>query len=257
MKTVFSRISGIALVAATLALSGCLSESSQAEAVKQQRAAAPVPAPAVAPTSRTAPAPPPQTQQNPAQRPVATFREGFEYTVLSPPIPTNVAPGQSEVTELFWYGCPHCLALEGTMNRFQQTKPANVVFQRVPATLTPRWAYHAKLFYVGKMLDPAGQKGVHGKIFNALQVQRRTINTDDAMIRFFTEQGFTEDQVKGALNSMEMRAMLARSDEVGSMSHADSVPTIIVNGKYLTSPSKVGSEEKLLQVIDYLSKLPH
>ncbi len=255
MKTVFSRVSGIVL-AATLVLSGCLSESSQAEAVRQQHAVTPAPAPAVAPASL--PAPPPQQQApHPIQQPAAVFREGIEYTIVSPPIPSNVAPGQTEVTELFWYGCPHCFALEPAMNKFQQTKPANVVFERVPATLTPRWAYHARLYYVGKMLDPTGQRGLHSKIFNALQVQRRTISTDDALIRFFTEQGFTEDQVKGALNSMEMRTMLARSDEVGNMSKADSVPTIIVNGKYLTSPSKVGSEDKLLQVISYLSKLPH
>ncbi len=48
--------------------------------------------------------------------------------------------------------------------------------------------------------------------------------------------------------------MMARADEVGTKSKADSVPVVIINGKYRTSPSMVGSEEKLLQVIDYLVK---
>ncbi|WP_245536633.1 hypothetical protein [Thiothrix nivea] len=48
--------------------------------------------------------------------------------------------------------------------------------------------------------------------------------------------------------------MMSRADEVGKLSKADSVPVIIVNGKYRTSPSMVGNEEKLLQVIDYLVK---
>ena len=178
---------------------------------------------------------------------------GQQYVELKSPVPVS-KPGKVEVVALFWYGCPHCYSLEPTIQRYLQTKPENVVFQQVPATLSPRWAYHAKLFYVGKMLDPTGEKHVHTKIFEALQKQRRQINSDDAMIRFFGEQGFAPEQVTKALQSMEMQAMLARSDEVGKGSKADSVPVIIVNGKYMTSPSKVGSEETLLQVINYLTK---
>lgn len=182
------------------------------------------------------------------------FKEGTHYVTLSPTIPTQAPEGKVEVVDLFWYGCPHCYSLEPTIEKFLSQKPDNVVFQRVHATLSPRWEYHAKLFYVGQMLDTDGSKNIHIKIFEALQKQRRRINDDDAMIRFFSELGFTEEQVKGALNSMEMKTMMARAKEVGEKSKADSVPVIIVNGKYRTSPSMVGSEETLLQVVDYLVK---
>lgn len=190
----------------------------------------------------------------PAASQAQDFKEGTHYVTLSPTISTQTTDGKVEIVELFWYGCPHCYALEPTIEKFLSQKPDNVVFQRVPATLSPRWEYHAKLFYVGKMLDPDGAKNVHTKIFEALQKQRRKINDDDAMTRFFTELGFTADQVSKALNSMEMKTLMARSKEVGEASKADSVPMIIVNGKYRTSPSMVGSEETLLQVIDYLVK---
>ncbi|MGB3917531.1 MAG: thiol:disulfide interchange protein DsbA/DsbL [Thiothrix litoralis] len=182
------------------------------------------------------------------------FKEGTQYVTISPAIPTQAPAGKVEVTELFWYGCPHCYSMEPTINAFLSKKPDNVVFQRVPATLSPRWVYHAKLFYVGQMLDPDGAKHVHTKIFEAIQKQRRQINDDASMTRFFVELGFSADQVKNALNSMEMKAMMARADEVGTKSKADSVPVIIVNGKYRTSPSMVSSEDKLLQVINYLVK---
>ncbi len=182
------------------------------------------------------------------------FKQGEHYTVIANPIPTNAPEGKVDVTELFWYGCPHCFALEPTIEKFLKNKPENIVFQRVPATLSPRWAYHARLFYVGQMLDPNGEKHIHTKIFEAIQKQHRRIDNDDALMRFFTDNGFSTEQVRNVLSSMEMMANLARADEIGSKSGADSVPTIIVNGKYMTSPSMVGSEEKLLQVIDYLSK---
>lgn len=202
------------MMAALFALTGCIPESSQAE----------------------------------------EFKDGTHYVTLSPAITTQAPTGKVEVVDLFWYGCPHCYALEPTIEKFLSQKPANVVFQRVPATLSPRWEYHAKLFYVGQMLDPDGVKKVHTKIFEALQKQRRKIDNDEAMTRFFTELGFTADQVKNALNSMEMKTMMARATDIGVKSKADSVPVIIVNGKYRTSPSMVGSEEKLLQVVDYLVK---
>jgi len=215
MKHMFGRAFSVLLLA-LVALSGCLSQSSQAD---------------------------------------TTFKEGVQYSLIKPPIPSEVPAGKVEVTELFWYGCPHCYALEPTIQKFLSEKPSDVDFVRVPATLSPRWAFHAKLYYVGQLLDPKGDKHLHSKIFDALQKQRRNINTDDALVRFFTDQGFNADQVKGALNSMEMKAMMARADEVGLKSGADSVPTLIVNGKYLTSPSMAGGEEKLLQTVNYLVKL--
>lgn len=213
MKRTLSHTLGF-MMAALFALTGCISEASQAQ----------------------------------------EFKEGAHYVTLPATIPTQAAEGKVEVVDLFWYGCPHCYSLEPTIEKFLSKKPDNVVFQRVPATLSPRWEYHAKLFYVGQMLDADGSKHVHLKIFEALQKQRRKINDDDAMTRFFTELGFTADQVKSALNSMEMKTMMARAKEVGEKSKADSVPVIIVNGKYRTSPSMVGNEETLLQVVDYLVK---
>ncbi|MGL4185288.1 MAG: thiol:disulfide interchange protein DsbA/DsbL [Thiotrichaceae bacterium] len=200
------------MLAAVLALSGCKPETSQAE----------------------------------------EFKEGVYYGRINPPVPTQVGPNRVEVDELFWYGCPHCADLEPTIDKFLQTKPANVDFQRVPATISSRWRYHAVLYYVGKMLDPTGEKQLHKKTFDAIQKQRRRIDNDDALRRFFTEQGYSLDKINGALNSMEMKAAMARADEIGQKSGADSVPMIIINGKYITSPSMAG--DKLLPVVNYLIK---
>lgn len=214
MKQMFSRMFGVMLMA-LVTLTGCLSESSQAD---------------------------------------EEIVEGKQYTVINPPIPTQAAAGQVEVTEMFWYGCPHCYDLEPTINKFLAEKPANVTFQRVPATLSPRWAFHAKLFYVGQMLDPMGAQNVHVKIFEALQKQRRRIDTDEALVRFFTDLGYTPDKINGALQSMEMNAMLARSNDIGKQSKADSVPVFIINGKYLTSPSMTGGEEQFINTVKSLVK---
>lgn len=182
------------------------------------------------------------------------FQEGKHFVTIANPITPQVDAGKIEVTELFWYACPHCYTLEPTIEKFRANKPEHIEFEQVPATLSPRWRFHAKLFYVAQLLDPNGEKGLHLKIFEAIQKQRRKISNEDAMQRFFTGLGFSEAEVKNAYNSMEMNALLARADEVGAKSGADSVPSIIVHGKYRTSPSMAGSEEKLLKVISYLAQ---
>ena len=56
---------------------------------------------------------------------------GQEYDVIAPPIAT-ADPKRIEVMELFFYGCPHCFALEPDVVAWTKTLPKNVYFRRVP-----------------------------------------------------------------------------------------------------------------------------
>ena len=59
-------------------------------------------------------------------------------TLLNPPQPTD-GGGKIEVIEFFWYGCPHCYAMEPTVNAWLKTAPKDVVFKRVPAYPSDAW----------------------------------------------------------------------------------------------------------------------
>ena len=41
------------------------------------------------------------------------FVAGKHYEEIKPPLNTSAPPGQVEVLEFFWYGCPHCFEFEG------------------------------------------------------------------------------------------------------------------------------------------------
>nr|CAA6801815.1 MAG: Periplasmic thiol:disulfide interchange protein DsbA [uncultured Thiotrichaceae bacterium] len=184
-----------------------------------------------------------------------TFTENVEYAVITPPLGTQVEEGQVEVAEVFWYGCPHCYSLEPTIEEYLKTKPENVTFSRVPAMLDAKWSFHGKLYYVGQMLDADGSKDVHAKIFEALQKQRRRIGNDDQLRRFYQGIGFKIDEINNALKSLELKTKLEYAKGITFDSRLDSVPTVIVNGKYLTSPSMVAGNDKLIEVINYLTAL--
>lgn len=184
-----------------------------------------------------------------------SFTENVEYAVITPPVSTQAEEGKVEVAEVFWYGCPHCYNLEPTIEEYLKTKPDYVTFTRVPAMLDAKWSFHGKLFYVGRMLDPDGSKKVHEKIFEALQKQRRRIGNDDQLRRFYQSIGFKADEVNNILKSMELKTKMDYARDITAKSSLDSVPTIIVNGKYLTSPSMVSGNKNLLEVVNYLTSL--
>ena len=68
----------------------------------------------------------------PAESPLARWQAGTNYTLLEKPQPVKVARGKVLVTEVFWYGCPHCNALDPTLEAWKLSKPDYVEFVRVP-----------------------------------------------------------------------------------------------------------------------------
>src|SRR5437868_988321 len=73
------------------------------------------------------------------------LQPGKDYVALTPSQPVETG-NKIEVREFFWYGCPHCFALEPAISEWLKHKPANVEFVRTPGT-APSWMIHAQAFY--------------------------------------------------------------------------------------------------------------
>ena len=117
-----------------------------------------------------------------------------------------------------------------------------------------RSKWSCEIFNIAEILDPSGEKELITKVFQAIHEQKRRFKSPDAAKRFFVEQGFTEEQVDGAKNSMAFQAKIKRAQEISAGSQAQSVPSVIINGKYRTSPYIAGSEANLMEIIGMLAK---
>ncbi|MGE5152385.1 MAG: thiol:disulfide interchange protein DsbA/DsbL [Bdellovibrio bacteriovorus] len=180
--------------------------------------------------------------------PLAALDEGIDYAVLKPAQPTETGD-QIEVLEVFWYGCPHCWHLEPVMEQWVATKPAGVAFRRMPAT-GPRWEPHARAYYAAESL---GKLDVfHEALFKAMQVQKRSIMSENDLVKFAGEIGIDPEEFRAAYNSFYVEARVRKADEMGRRYGIDGVPALIINGKYRTSPSQTGSQDKLVEVLNAL-----
>ena len=61
----------------------------------------------------------------------ANPQNGADYRTLDKPQQTDSA-GKVEVTEFFWYSCPHCYAFEPDLEQWVKKQSNNIVFKRVP-----------------------------------------------------------------------------------------------------------------------------
>lgn len=180
----------------------------------------------------------------------AQFLEGVEYTRVSPqPVETG---SKVEVREFFGYGCPHCYTLEPILDKWQKTLPKNVQFVRTPAVFSEAWAVHARAYYAFEALGITAK--MHYALFQALHDEKRVLNNADSLAAFVAEKGGDRKAFLDAYNSFGMQANLSRATQTGRAFNIDSVPMLIVDGKYMTNANIAGGYDKVPKVLDFLIK---
>ncbi len=182
-----------------------------------------------------------------------SFVEGVNYKKITPNVGTSDS-SKIEVLELFSYGCPHCNSFEAPMHKWLKSKPANVNFSRRPVSFGRQiWANYAQAYYTAEVLEVLDK--VHGAMFNAIHKDKNRL-ADVASIReLFIKNGVSGDDFESAFYSFAVDARLRRDQRTLAKYQGNSVPTMIVNGKYRIDSSMTGhSNDKMLEVVDYLIK---
>jgi protein dithiol oxidoreductase (disulfide-forming) len=177
------------------------------------------------------------------------YVEGRDFVRLSTPVATSSA-GKVEVIEFFWYGCPHCNALEPALEAWVRKLPPDVAFRRVHVAFTALHETHAKIFYA---LDAMGQvEAMHKKVFAAMHVQRKRLDKEADIVAFVTENGLDGAKFADAYKSFGVATKVGQAKALSEHYKIDGVPALGVNGRYYTSPALAGGNEKALVIADSL-----
>ena len=154
------------------------------------------------------------------------------------------------IYEFFWYGCPHCYNLEPTMDRIEADLEKDTKVVKLPVALRDSWIPHAKLYYALKQMDKIDQ--VHNLIFEEIHLEDNRLNTEQQMIDFLGKHGIDTGKFIEKYNSFGTQARIKKASNLAKKYQIDSVPTIIINGKFLTSGSYVSSYDELYSVVNLL-----
>jgi thiol:disulfide interchange protein DsbA len=184
------------------------------------------------------------------------FTEGQHYQRMVPTQPTVGGADKIEVAEIFWYGCNHCYDFEPFINRWNETKPANVRFVRIPAMWNPLVKLHAQLYYTEEVLVKNAKipepEQFRAAVFAEYHRRGNRLASVDAIQALFEKHGVGANDFQSAWGSFEVSQKMRVGEDLGRRYAITGVPTVVVNGKYRTGAGEAGSYPKLLELIDEL-----
>lgn len=180
------------------------------------------------------------------------FKEGVDYKLAKTTMRTD-EPGKVEVREFFWYGCPHCYKLEPYLAKWLLTKSDDVVFVRTPGVLNRAWELHGKAFFAAKSLGVLDK--THDDLFNAIHLDKRELNTQKSLAAFYENYGVKKADFNKAFKSFGVSSEVRQADAMARAYRMMGVPTIVVNGKYITNGRMSKNYDRWIEIVDYLIQL--
>lgn len=189
----------------------------------------------------------------------ANPQNGVDYRTLEKQQQTDSGK-KVEVTEFFWYSCPHCYAFDPDLEAWVKKQGEAISFKRVPVAFRDSMVPQQKMFYA---LEAMGKgEALHSKIFNTIHAQRQQLDSEAQILDFIAKQGIDKQKFLETYNSFAVQTKVRRATQLQEAYKVDGVPMLTVDGRYETSPSIVSkslgsvSEQALatgtLQVMDWL-----
>jgi thiol:disulfide interchange protein DsbA len=179
----------------------------------------------------------------------ADLVEGRDYSRMK--IPHAVDTGKKiEVIEFFSYGCPHCSDLESYLQAWMKTLPPDVQFRRVPVMFQDRWRPLAKAYYT---LDAMGEDTrMSPEVFKAIHVSGLPLYQEKAFFDWAASKGLDRAKVTDIYNSFGVDSKLKRALLLAQEYNIQAVPTLVVDGKFVTSSDRVGGHAGAPAALDAL-----
>jgi thiol:disulfide interchange protein DsbA len=180
---------------------------------------------------------------------LAELREGKDYRLV--PTPQPVAnPAKIEVLEFFWYACPHCNDVQPALRKWKATMAKDVEFRVMPAVFRANWEPLAKTYYA---LEAMGiESRLRDKIFQAIHADQINLSDEKILMDWMAKQGVDRQKFADAYNAFAMQSKIARSRQAGRDYDIHGTPTLVVDGKYITSPAMVGGNDAVIPVLNEL-----
>jgi len=180
----------------------------------------------------------------------AKLTPGKDYQDIKPPQRTD-SGNKIEVIEFFSYGCPHCNDFEPYIEAWTKRQPNDVVVRRIPITFNREpWAVLAKVYITLESLGVSER--LNPLVFKAVHVDRVDFSDEAARNAWMQKNGVDAAKFAETYKSFSVQSKLTRATQTAAAYQIQGVPTLAIDGRFLTSPSMSSSFEGTLAVTDQL-----
>ncbi len=172
--------------------------------------------------------------------------EDVDYVLISP----QPGGGRIEVIEFFYYDCDSCSRFEPMLEGWFKKLPPDVSFRRVPALRRMDWAPLTRLYFA---LEEAGAiDALHGEVYKAIHERGINLRNSRELLNWAETNGLERASFEKILTSEIVSAKVQRARDTTVAYGIRTTPSLVVDGRYLTSSGILGSLDALLPVVDAL-----
>jgi thiol:disulfide interchange protein DsbA len=151
----------------------------------------------------------------------------------------------------FMWSCLHCYELESALSDWiARVDPASVDATRVPVVWNEYAELHARAFYTASLLGVSAP--VSDAFFAAIHENGNYLDTRAAIQELFFELGIDPERFDATFDSERVDDLLRLARFSAAEAQIDATPTMVIGGIYKTSPAMAGSQERMLEVADWL-----
>jgi len=188
--------------------------------------------------------------QSPAWAQGKSPESGTDYVALEKPAPVDAPTGKIEVVEFFWYNCPHCHVFEPAFEAWSRRVPKDVLVRRVPVAFRDDFAPQQRLYFALEAMGLLDK--LHGKVFNAIHVERQNLSKGEAIADWVAKQGVDKAKFLAQYNSFSVVTKVSRATQLQNAYKIEGVPALGVAGRFMTDGDLSKGMERALQVVEFL-----
>jgi protein dithiol oxidoreductase (disulfide-forming) len=178
-----------------------------------------------------------------------SFVLGEHYTKLKTQAVTSDAK-KIEITEFFLFTCPYCYRLEAPLNAWLAKQKPDVMFRKEHMIGPGFGGKHQQFYYA--LVAMGIQAKVIPVMFDRIHKENQRPSDLSALAQIAATAGVSEAQFLETYKSFAVRTRMNQSDQRAQTMRVEGVPTVVVNGRYVTTPKKAGGDDKIFSLLDQL-----
>lgn len=167
--------------------------------------------------------------------------------------PVQARDARIEVIEFFYYGCGACHRFDLLLREWLKQIPADVDFRRVPALRRTDWIPLARLYFALEALNALPR--LHGEVYRAIHELGMGLQTRAEAVEWAQSRQLDERKFEDLLMSDSVLLSVQQAHDATIEYGIRATPSLVVDGRYLTSGALLGDVQQLLRVLDELVEM--
>jgi len=176
--------------------------------------------------------------------------EGKDYFRVNPAVPTSDA-SKIVVTEYFSYQCPHCFTFAKPFAAWSARLPEDVKADRAAVSIGhASWVAAGRAFYALTAMKAV--PAIDDAFFGAIHRERKNLAEAEAIAAWVAGQGIDRAAFGKAYDSFSVQLQARRAEDMSRKLRLPSVPSLVVDGRYLVPIADDGDFRDQLVLVNAL-----